>query len=291
MADLLLSRRAALAGALSLGGAALAGCNRGEEAEPRVPASAMTLQEAVAGEWRPPEDKARDAWRHPAETLDFFGLKPGMTVVEMWPGAGWYTDILAPYLAASNGKLYAANLQPSDPASVEVVEAYRQKLRSRPRLYGEVEITAFGPTSGPIAPAGTADLVLTFRNIHNWMAGGIVDKAFADAFAALKPGGVFGVVEHRAEPGGVQDPAAASGYVDQAYVIRLGQEAGFILDRTSEINANPRDTKDHPFGVWTLPPVGRTSPRGEPVDPDFDRSRYEAIGESDRMTLRFVKPT
>ena len=291
MTDLLLSRRAALVGAASLGGLTLAGCSRGEEAEPRVPASAMTLQEAVAGEWRAPEDKARDAWRHPAETLDFFGLKPGMTVVEMWPGTGWYTDILAPFLAASNGKLYAANLQPSDPASTEVVEAYRQKLRSRPRLYGEVEITAFGPTSGPIAPAGEADLVLTFRNIHNWMAAGIVDKAFADAFAALKPGGVFGVVEHRAEPGGVQAPAAASGYVDQAYVVRLGQEAGFILDEASEINANPRDTKDHPFGVWTLPPVARTSPRGEPENPDFDRSRYDAIGESDRMTLRFVKPT
>ena len=291
MALSLPTRRAALLGALSLGGATLAACNRGEEAEPRVPASAMSLQEAVAGAWRPPEDKARDAWRHPVETLDFFGLKPGMTVVEMWPGAGWYTDILAPYLAASNGKLYAANLQASDPASTEVVEAYRQKLRARPRLYGEVEITAFGPTSGPIAPAGEADLVLTFRNIHNWMAAGIVDKAFADAFAALKPGGVFGVVEHRAEPGGVQDPAAASGYVEQAYVIRLGQEAGFILDKASEINANPRDTKDHPFGVWTLPPVGRTSPRGEPEDPEFDRSRYEAIGESDRMTLRFVKPT
>ncbi|WP_370868415.1 class I SAM-dependent methyltransferase [Phenylobacterium sp.] len=277
---------------LAAGGLALAGCGRGDEAgDPPVPASAMTLEEAVAGGWRDPQDVARDAARHPVETLTFFGLKPGMTVVEVWPGAGWYTDILAPFLAASNGKLYAANLQPNDPAAIEVVEAYRAKLRARPRLYGDVEITAFGATSGPMAPAGSADLVLTARNIHNWMAAGIVDKAFADAFAALKPGGIFGVVEHRANPGGVQDPAAGNGYVEQAYVARLGQEAGFILAEASEINANPRDTKDHPFGVWTLPPVRRTSARGEPADPNFDSSPYDAIGESDRMTLRFVKPT
>ncbi|WP_370867818.1 class I SAM-dependent methyltransferase [Phenylobacterium sp.] len=287
-----LSRRGLLLSGLAAGGAAaLTGCNRQDEAAPAEPASAISLEEAVAGDWREAQDKARDAWRHPAETLNFFGLKPGMTVVEIWPGAGWYTDILAPFLAASGGKLYAANLQPNDPTAVEVVEAYRQKLRARPRLYGDVEITAFGATSGAMAPAGSADLVLTARNIHNWMAAGIVDKAFADAFAALKPGGVFGVVEHRANPGGVQDPAAADGYVEQAYVVRLAQEAGFILDQASEINANPRDTKDHPFGVWTLPPVRRTSARGQPADPAFDSSPYEAIGESDRMTLRFIKPT
>ena len=277
---------------LAAGSMALAGCGRGDEAgDPPVPASAMTLEEAVAGGWRDPQDVTRDAARHPVETLNFFGLKPGMTVVEMWPGAGWYTDILAPFLAASNGKLYAANLQPNDPAAIEVVEAYRAKLRARPRLYGDVEITAFGATSGPMAPEGSADLVLTARNIHNWMAAGIVDKAFADAFAVLKPGGVCGVVEHRAAPGGVQDPAAGDGYVEQAYVARLGQEAGFLLDQASEINANPRDTKDHPFGVWTLPPVRRTSARGEPADPAFDSGPYDAIGESDRMTLRFIKPT
>ncbi|MCG9917440.1 MAG: methyltransferase [Phenylobacterium sp.] len=287
-----LSRRGLLLSGLAAGGAAaLAGCNRAEEAPPSTPASAMSLEEAVAGDWREAQDKARDIWRRPQETLTFFGLKPGMTVVEMWPGAGWYTDILAPFLAASGGKLYAANLQPNDPAAAEIVEAYRQKLRSRPRLYGDVEITAFGPTSGPVAPAGTADLVLTARNIHNWMAAGIADKAFADAFAALKPGGAFGVVEHRANPGGVQDPTAADGYVDQAYVIRLVQEAGFLLNEASEINANPRDTKDHPFGVWTLPPVRLSAPRGQPADPSFDSSPYEAIGESDRMTLRFIKPT
>jgi predicted methyltransferase len=287
-----LTRRGLLLSGLAAGGAAaLTGCNRSDEAAPAAPASAMTLEEAVAGDWREAEDRARDIWRHPVETLGFFGLKPGMTVVEIWPGAGWYTDILAPYLAASGGKLYAANLQPNDPIAIEVVEAYRQKLRARPRLYGDVEITAFGATSGPMAPDGSADLVLTARNVHNWMAAGIVDKAFTDAFSALKPGGVFGVVEHRGSPGGVQDPTAADGYVEQAYVIRLAQEAGFLLDQASEINANPRDTKDHPFGVWTLPPVRRTSARGQPADPAFDSSPYEAIGESDRMTLRFIKPT
>ncbi|KQW73212.1 methyltransferase [Phenylobacterium sp. Root77] len=283
------SRRGALIGAL-----ALAACGRKGEAEPKPPAAKaarnMTLQDAVAGEWRPAADKARDPWRHPVETLEFWGLKPGQTVVEFWPGAGWYTDILAPYLAANKGKLIAANLEPADPASTEIVEAYRARLKAKPKIYGDVEITAFGPTSGPVAPAGGADLVLFLRNLHNWMAAGIAEKAFRDAFAALKPGGVLGIEEHRAAPGGVQDVLAADGYVQEAYVVRLAQEAGFVLDKTSEINANASDTRDHPFGVWTLPPVRLTAPRGEPADPNFDRAPYDAIGESDRMTLRLVKP-
>jgi predicted methyltransferase len=282
------SRRGALIGAL-----ALAACGKKGEAEPKTPTKAarnMTLAEAVAGEWRSPADKARDAWRHPVETLEFWGLKPGQTVVEFWPGAGWYTDILAPYLAANKGKLIAADLEPTDPASTEIVEAYRARLKAKPKIYGDVEITAFGPTSGPVAPAGSADLVLFLRNLHNWMAAGIAEKAFRDAFAALKPGGVLGVEEHRAAPGGVQDVLAANGYVQEAYAVRLAQEAGFVLDKTSEINANPADTRDHPFGVWTLPPVRLTAPRGEPADANFDRTPYDAIGESDRMTLRLVKP-
>ncbi|MGH6997850.1 MAG: class I SAM-dependent methyltransferase, partial [Phenylobacterium sp.] len=210
--------------------------------------------------------------------------------VEFWPGAGWYTDILAPYLAANKGKLIAADLEPTDPASTEIVEAYRARLKAKPKIYGEVEITAFGPTSGPVAPAASADLVLFLRNLHNWMAAGIAEKAFRDAFAALKPGGVLGIEEHRAPPGGVQDVLAASGYVQEAYAVRLAQEAGFVLDKSSEINANPADDRDHPFGVWTLPPVRLSAPRGEPADPNFDRAPYDAIGESDRMTLRLVKP-
>jgi predicted methyltransferase len=269
---------------------ALSACGRKADAPAAKAAPPMTIEAAVAGAWRSPADKARDAWRHPVESLKFWGLKPGQTVVEFWPGAGWYTDILAPYLAATKGKLIAANLEPSDPSAAEVVRAYRAKLDANRKLYGDVEITAFGATSGPVAPAGTADLVLFLRNLHNWMAAGIVEKAFRDAFAALKPGGVLGVEEHRAEPGGVQDALAADGYVQQAYAARLAQEAGFVLDKASEINANPKDTKDHPFGVWTLPPIRLTAPRGEPADPSFDRTKYDAIGESDRMTLRFVKP-
>jgi predicted methyltransferase len=284
-----LSRRAVL-----LGAAALSACGRKPEAKAPAakPAAGLTLDQAVAGDWRLPADKARDVWRHPAESLKFWGLRPGQTVVEFWPGAGWYTDIVAPFLAANGGKLYAANLQadPTDPATVAVVDAYRRRLADNAKLYGQVEVTAFGPTSGPVAPAGTADLVLFLRNLHNWMAAGIAEKAFRDAFAALKPGGLLGVEEHRANIGAVQDVLAADGYVQQAYVVKLAEEAGFRLVEASEINANPKDTKDHPFGVWTLPPVRRSSPRGQPEDPNFDRSKYDAIGESDRMTLRFAKP-
>jgi len=247
----------------------------------------------VAGSWRAPGDRARDAWRHPLESLRFWGLKPGQTVVEFWPGAGWYSDIIAPFLAATGGKLYAANLQiddPSDVAARQVVEAYRQRFGGDRRRYGDVAITAFGPNSGPVAPAASADVALFLRNLHNWMAAGIAEKAFGDAFAALKPGGVLGVEEHRADPGAAPDALAQAGYVQQAYVVQLAQEAGFTLAASSEINANPNDTRDHPFGVWTLPPVRRSSPRGEAPDPNFDHSRFDAIGESDRMTLRFAKP-
>jgi predicted methyltransferase len=141
-----------------------------------------------------------------------------------------------------------------------------------------------------VAPAGAADMALFLRNLHNWMAAGLAEKAFHDAFAALKPGGVLGLEEHRAPSGGVQDVLASDGYVQQAYAVQLAREAGFTFDGASEINANPKDTHDHPFGVWTLPPVRRSSPRGQPADPDFDHAPYDAIGESDRMTLRFRKP-
>ena len=260
------------------------------KAKPPKKSAADSLAAAVAGDWRLPQDKARDAFRHPVETLTFFGLQPGMTVVEFWPGAGWYTDILAPYLAETKGKLYAANLEPTDPTSTQFVEAYKAKLAARPKLYGDVAVTAFGPTSAEVAPAGSADMVLFMRNLHNWMAAGMADKAFKAAFAALKPGGVLGIEEHRAAPGGVQDVLAEDGYVQQAYAIQLAKEAGFVLAGASEINANPKDTRDHPFGVWTLPPTRLSAPRGEPAKEGFDHARYDAIGESDRMTLKLVKP-
>lgn len=288
------SRRLFLAGGLSL---AVAGC--GAKADKKVEPAAKaakgkggpdTVAGAVAGDWRLPADKLRDAWRHPVESLTFWGLAPGMTVVEFWPGAGWYTDILAPFLAETGGKLYAANLEPTDAAAAKIVEAYKARLAAQKKLYGDVAVTAFGPTSGPVAPDGSADLVLFLRNLHNWMAAGIADKAFKAAFAALKPGGVLGIEEHRAESGKVQDVLAADGYVQQAYAIQLATEAGFKLAAQSEINANPKDTRDHPFGVWTLPPTRLSAPRGRPARPGFDHAKYDAIGESDRMTLKLVKP-
>ncbi|WP_426032511.1 class I SAM-dependent methyltransferase [Caulobacter sp. DWP3-1-3b2] len=288
------SRRALLTGTAALG---LVGCGRkpsaAEDAKPPAKAAPMSLRDAAQGDWRSAADRARDVWRHPVQTLEFWGLKPGQTVVEFWPGAGWYTDILAPYLAATSGKLYAAALQtdlPDDPTAKAIVEAYRRKLTDKPKVYGDVVITAFGPTSGPVAPAGSADLILFLRNLHNWMAASLTEKAFRDAFTALKPGGVLGIEEHRGEPGRVQDVLAADGYVQQAYVVEMAKEAGFVLADQSEINANPKDTKDHPFGVWTLPPTRLSAPRGEPTEPGFDHAKYDAIGESDRMTLKFIRP-
>lgn len=287
------SRRGLIVGATATG---LVGCGRKtavEKApEPAAKKGAETIEAAVAGAWRSPADKARDVWRHPVETLKYWELKPGQTVVEFWPGAGWYTEILAPFLADTNGKLYAATLEadPNDPAAAEIVEAYKRKLTDKPKLYGKVEITSFGPTSGPVAPVGTADLVVFLRNVHNWMAAGIAEKAFKDALAALKPGGILGIEEHRGEAGRVQDVLAADGYVQEPYVIQMAKEAGFIMAGSSEINANPKDTKDHPFGVWTLPPTRLSAPRGEPAEPGFDHAKYDAIGESDRMTLKFMKP-
>jgi len=284
------SRRGLLLGG---GAVALAGCKPkpGPEAPSAAAASGpLTLDDAVAGDWRSPQDKARDAWRHPAQSLAFWGVKPGVTLVEFWPGAGWYTDIIAPFLAANGGVYYAANVQATTPSATALAGEFKQKLGANPKLYGQVRFTEFGPTSGPVAPAGTADVVLFLRNLHDWMAGDIAEKAFHDAFQALKPGGVLGIEEHRVPSGGPQDILAKTGYVQEAYVKQVAKEAGFTFDKASEINANPKDNHDHPFGVWTLPPTRRSAPAGKPPNPGFDHAKYDAIGESDRMTLRFVKP-
>lgn len=249
-----------------------------------------TLEWATAGEWRTPEDKGRDVWHHPVQSLRFWGLKPGMTVLEFWPGSGWYSDIIAPYLARSGGKLIAAQFQQTDPVLAAIVERYRKTMAARPGLYGEPVLTSFGPTSGEAAPAGTVDLVLFPSVIHNLMMAGTADKAFREAFKALKPGGHVGVEEHRAPAGGVQDVLATQGYVQEDYVKRLAADAGLRFDAASEINANPKDSHDHPFGVWTLPPTRQSAPTGQPDDLKFDHAKYDAVGESDRMTLRFVKP-
>jgi predicted methyltransferase len=293
---LLLSRRGLLSGAAAVTLTGLASCGRKEKTAEPPPAPdgppQGSLEWAVAGPWRA-QDKVRDAARHPMETLRFFGLQPRMTVVEFWPGSGWWTEILAPYLAEGAGKYVAAGFQTgagADPSQVALMAAFQQRFTNDRRLYGEIELAAFGPTSGPVTLAGTADMALFMRNINAWMAAGVAEKAFADAYAALRPGGVLGIEQHRLGPEEDQDPAAANGYVQEAFVKQLAAEAGFAFVAASEINANERDTKDHPFGVETLPPMGLTAPRGSPPNPNFARSKYDAIGESDRMTLRFRKP-
>ena len=293
-----LSRRSLLASTVAL--LALSACSPAKgpksEASGKEGKAAVlpkgTLAWAVAGDWRSGPDRARDRWRHPEQTLAFWGLKPGMTVVEFWPGAGWYTDILGPFLTQTGGKLYAVGIEAgtADPALVAIAQQFSARLKASPPLYKSVEVTTFGPTSGPVAPAASADMALFLRNLHNWMSAGIAEKAFAAAFAALRPGGVLWVEEHRAKPDQVQDVLASDGYVQEAYVRQLAKEAGFIFEEASEINANPKDLGDHPFGVWTLPPVRLSSPRGQAPDPKFDHTPYDAIGESDRMTLRFRKP-
>jgi predicted methyltransferase len=248
--------------------------------------TAAAIERILAADHRSAANRARDPYRHPKETLLFFGIRPHMSVVEIWPGAGWYTEILAPLLR-ERGRLYVAHL---DPAAGErnrlTVEEFRSKLAGRPDLYDRVTVTALG-TPAPsvrseIAPAGTVDMVLTFRNMHNWMTFGWPREAFEAMYAALRPGGVLGIVEHRGNPARPQDPKALSGYVDERYAIEMIESVGFKLQERSEINSNPRDTKDYEAGVWTLPPELARGSR--------DRSRYEAIGESDRFTLRFVKP-
>jgi predicted methyltransferase len=244
---------------------------------------AAALEAVLTAEHRSAANRARDAHRHPLETLLFFGIKPDSTVVEVWPGAnGWYTEVLAPLLA-ERGKLYTPiyGEAPDNPFVAAGNKSFREKLAARPDLYGKVEITALWTGNEDIAPPGSADLVLTFRNLHNWMARGMANEAIAAMHRALKPGGILGVVEHRGVAGKAQDPKATAGYVDEQYAIELIQAAGFELVGRSEINANPRDTKDYAQGVWTLPPNYRLG--------DRDREKYTAIGESDRFTLKFRK--
>lgn len=257
-------------------------------------ASAHPLDPILAGAWR--QDTDRDRWRNPAETLDFFGISPDDTVIEIWPGRGWYTDILAPYLATGNGTLIAAlwdeNVYEGERRSriESLISDFKQNYASDPDTFGILAYTRFSAQSGPLAEPGSVDAVLTFRNVHNWMAQDYENKLFQDAFAALKPGGILGVVEHRLPSSQAQDPRGASGYVHEDYVRSLATRAGFEILAASQINANPMDTADHPFGVWTLPPSRRTSDREGHTPAGFDPELYLAIGESDRMTLKFRKP-
>lgn len=263
---------------LALAAVLLAGCASPPASDPKT---LTALDTVLAGEHRTSDSRARDAYRHPKETLQFFGLRQDMTVVEVWPGAGWYTEILAPLLR-DRGRLYAATLDAnSGEYAKNVVETYRNKLQMQPDLYDKVTVTTLAapPAKNEIAPPGSADLVLTFRNLHNWMMFGWERQALEAIHEALKPGGVLGIVGHRGDPKIPQDPKAASGYVHEEHAIRLIESAGFRLVARSEINANPKDTKDYERGVWTLPPGFA----------DGDEARYRQIGESDRFTLKFVK--
>jgi predicted methyltransferase len=244
--------------------------------------TAQTLTSILAGDQRTEENRARDHYRHPKETLLFFGVRPQMKVMEVWPEPGWYTEVIAPLLR--NSGVYYAAVTP-DPGSKHVtqrLDAFRAKLAARPDLYQHVQVVNFPLDGTDTVPPESLDMVLTFRNIHNWMADDKAAQAFATMYRALKPGGVLGVVEHRGNPAVSQDPQAKSGYVNEDYAIRLIEAQGFRLGAKSQVNANPKDTKDYEQGVWTLPPSYRLGPK--------DHDKYAAIGESDRFTLRFVKP-
>lgn len=274
----------ALATGLSISVAAMA---TGQEAA--APAQAdvdAALQQAIAGSWRDPGNVLRDRYRHPAETLAFFGVKPGQTVIEITPGGGWYAEILAPLLRG-DGHYVAAVV---DPMAVKEGGSrdYQQKSKSglaakfaaAPAQFDQAGVVDYDPNAPVFGTPGSADLVLTFRNVHNWRKAGQAEGMFRGFFAALKPGGTLGVVEHRAAAD--VDSDDKSGYVGEQQVIAMAEAAGFKLDAKSEVNANPKDTKDYPGGVWTLPPSNSHDAA--------DDAKYRAIGESDRMTLRFVKP-
>ena len=250
-----------------------------------APATAEKLREAVESPQRAPEDRARDAWRHPQETLLFFGIEPDMHVLELWPGGAWYTEILASFLAPK-GKLAVTNFDPEGPAdkpATRYAKQFADKIAADPARFGAIEVIEIDPPAKLVFGADDSyDLVLTSRNNHGWINNGYHDAVYAEAFRVLKPGGVFGVVQHRAKEDADPVASAKTGYVPEAFVIAAAERAGFELAGRSEINANPKDETDHPEGVWTLAPNYRLG--------DQDRAKYEAIGESDRMTLRFVKP-
>lgn len=244
------------------------------------------LKAAIAAPTRTPDNVKRDVYRHPYETLSFFGIKPTMTVVELAPGGGWYTEILAPYLR-DHGKLITGGNDLASPNEGERrgAERFMARLNAKPEAYNKVAIGVFSPgRKYELAAPNSVDMVLTFRNIHNWIELG-PDKMkdlFGNLYTVLKPGGVLGVEEHRLPASKTQDATASSGYMQEQYVIKLAEAAGFKLAGRSEVNANPKDTADHKGGVWALPPTY--------ANKDEDRAKYQAIGESDRMTLKFVKP-
>jgi len=262
---------------------------------PSAQTNDQALSAAVNGAWRSEESKARDKYRHPIQSLEFWGLKPGMTILEIQPGGGWWTEILAPYAHLTNGRFYATGADLANPklsdGSRKARAEFEQRFGSKPDIFGKIELINRGAVSKTL-PANTFDFILTARSVHGWMQQGpdVALETFKEFSKALKPGGILAVEQHRANPSPTEKPD--TGYVTEAYVIQQAEKAGLKLAARSEINANSKDTKDHPFGVWTLPPSLRSSGEnsGVPDDPKFDHSKYVAIGESDRMTLKFVKP-
>jgi predicted methyltransferase len=250
------------------------------------------LQAAVAGAQRGDAHKARDAARHPVETLTFWGLKPKQTVIEISPGSGYWTEILAPYAKATGGTYVATAADLANPNLSENAKKGRAAFEAKyadTAKFGPIQYVGFGPVSGPLGAPGSADIVITARNVHNWATQpGLLDKVMKDFHAVLKPGGVLAVEEHRKDPK-AEATNWSDGYMSEKTVIAAAEKAGFKLAAKSEVNANPKDTKDHPFGVWTLPPVRQSAAPNQAADPNFDRAKYDAIGESDRMTLKFVK--
>ena len=250
-----------------------------------VPNDDVNWLGVVDGSHRSAENRARDQYRHPVQTLTFFGVQPCDHVVELWPGGGgWYSEVLAP-LVRDCGKFYAAQFSANSDIGyyVKSRQSYVDKLAASPAVYDQTVITTLeAPEYLAIAPEASVDKVLTFRNVHNWLKAGVAEQVFAAAFTALKPGGVFGVVEHRADSDASMAEMVKSGYVSEQAVIALAEAAGFLLLDSSEVNANLKDNHHHPAGVWTLPPSLRLG--------EQDRAKYLAIGESDRMTLKFGRP-
>ena len=244
----------------------------------------LSLQQILEGSHRSPQSIARNRSRHPIETLQFFGLTRNMTLIEIGPSGGWYTEILAPYMR-DRGRYYGAHFSPNTTNSFQRknLEAFEDKLTANPAIYGRALIRHLQPpTETAIGPEGGADIALTFRNVHNWMSRGLEQEFFSAFFENLKPGGILGVVEHRAPDTAARQEMIDTGYVSEAYVKQIAESAGFEFVASSEINANQKDTKDHPEGVWTLPPNFRAG--------EVNQDKYAAIGESDRMTLKFRKP-
>ncbi len=269
---------------VSIGGS-ISGVLAGESKTHHV---SKKIQTAIDGGHRSQSNKARDQYRHPLETLEFFGLRDDMTVMEIWPGAGWYTDILGP-VVKGNGQLIAVAYEPHLETEPEN-PSYRfnldrqllSKLSENKEVFGDVKVTGYvDPAQQQLGKSETVDLVVTFRSAHGWVEDGIAEEVFADFYDVLKHGGHLGIVQHRATAGSDPKQTAPNGYVSEATIIELAEQAGFELAKKSEINANPKDTHDHPEGVWTLPPSLRLG--------ETDRAKYQSIGESDRMTLLFLK--